>query len=104
MATVTAMQTDSPVRQNWILGSGLDLLLIIGAPVLGVLFTVFLFQQAGMGEVLLAISIYNIAHHFPTFVRIYGDTRLHEVIARIPLIRMACYRADRRCCPQTPGG
>ena len=31
------MQTDSPVRQNWIIGSGLDLLLIIGAPVLGVL-------------------------------------------------------------------
>jgi len=57
-----------------------------------------------MGGVLLAISIYNIAHHFPTFVRIYGDKRLHEVIARIPLIRMACYRADRRCCPQTPGG
>jgi len=70
------MQTDSPVRQNWVLGPALDSLLIIGAPVLGVLFTVFLFQQAGMRGVLLVISIYNIAHHFPTFIRIYGDKRL----------------------------
>ena len=78
MTSVTARQDDVPVRQNWVLGPAQDWLLIIGAPVLGVLFTVFLFQQAGLRGVLLAISIYNIAHHFPTFVRIYGDRRLME--------------------------
>lgn len=78
MTSATARQDDLPVRQNWVLGPAQDWLLIIGAPVLGVLFTVFLFQQAGLRGVLLAISIYNIAHHFPTFVRIYGDRRLME--------------------------
>jgi hypothetical protein len=77
-ASESTSQSGAPVRQNWILGPSQDWLLIIAAPVLGLLFVVFLFQQWGLRGVLLAISIYNIAHHFPTFIRIYGDRRLME--------------------------
>ena len=78
MTSASARQDDLPIQQNWVLGPAQDWLLIIGAPLLGVLFTVFLFQQAGLRGVVLAISIYNIAHHLPTFIRIYGDRRLLE--------------------------
>jgi len=76
MASKTASPNDSPVRQNWILGPAQDWLLIIAAPLFGLLFVIVLFQQWGLRGVLLAVSIYNIAHHLPTFVRIYGDRRL----------------------------
>ena len=62
MASKTASPNDAPVRQNWILGPAQDWLLIIAAPLLGLLFVIALFQQWGLRGVLLAVSIYNIAH------------------------------------------
>ena len=67
--------------QNWIISRNWDLVLIIAAPVLAFIWvvgTLQLFEKPAVGHfVVLAIfTVFNVAHHFPTFIRIYGDRDL----------------------------
>lgn len=82
------------LRQNWVLGPILDFLLIIAAPILGLLWAVATYHLAyrismdvyqqpaenavrhGITAVLSIFMVFNVAHHLPTFIRIYGDREL----------------------------
>ena len=84
----------SNLRQNWVLGPILDFLLIIAAPVLGLLWAVGTYHltyrisvdtfgqpaevaiRNGITCVLGIFAVFNVAHHLPTFIRIYGDRDL----------------------------
>jgi len=86
--------TTTRLRQNWVLGPVSDFLLIIGAPVLGLLWAVATYHIAyrisldvyelsseaairnGVTAVLSIFMVFNVAHHLPTFIRIYGDRDL----------------------------
>jgi len=83
MATyVPSRSVDQPrPRQNWVLGPIPDYLLIVVAPVLGLLWAIATFHLFGGGmngqlAVIGIFMIFNVAHHFPTFIRIYGDKDL----------------------------
>jgi len=67
--------------QNWVLGPIPDYLLIVIAPLLGLLWaigTFYLFGKGTSGQlaVIGIFMVFNVAHHFPTFIRIYGDRDL----------------------------
>ncbi|MCA9008594.1 MAG: tetratricopeptide repeat protein [Planctomycetaceae bacterium] len=69
------------VRQNnapsWILSARLDLLLIIGTPILLVPAVIAARADAGVRElVLLVTAIAAIGHHLPGMLRAYGDAAL----------------------------
>ena len=84
----------STLRQNWVLGPVLDFLLIVAAPALGLLWAVATYHlvyrvstvsygyspevavRQGIAAVLSIFVIFNVAHHLPTFMRIYGDRDL----------------------------
>ena len=72
----------SPLKQNWVLSPISDFLLIIAAPVLGVAWAVISLQTMGEAWALSVFMVFNVAHHFPTWVRIYGD---RELFSRFPL-------------------
>jgi len=83
MATyVPSRSVDQPrPRQNWVLGPIPDYLLIVVAPLLGLLWAIATFHLFGGGingqlAVIGIFMIFNVAHHFPTFIRIYGDKDL----------------------------
>jgi hypothetical protein len=88
-------ESTTPVlRQNWVLGPISDFLLIIAAPVLGLFWAVATYHIAyrisidvyhhpaevairnGVTAVLSIFMVFNVAHHLPTFIRIYGDRDL----------------------------
>lgn len=63
-------------KQNWIISPRADIALIIAAPILWFLWAAA-FNVAFGPEVVVAIFLgFNIGHHLPTFMRIYGDTDL----------------------------
>jgi hypothetical protein len=67
----------APPRQRWVLSPMLDGLLIIAAPVLSLLLAIAAFawlpaEQAAT-LVLLTHVVLTVAHHLPTWVRLYGD-------------------------------
>ncbi len=66
--------------QNWLLSPVQDSLFIIIAPVLTLalaLFSMYYFGAAkGATLVLLAHVVFTVAHHLPTFIRVYGDVEL----------------------------
>lgn len=68
------------LRQNWVLDPVQDLLFIIAAPLLTLLFAVFAIRRYGAERgaelVLTTHIVMTVAHHMPTFLRIYGDTEL----------------------------
>lgn len=70
----------SRTTQNWILNPLQDGLLIIGAPLIVLAFAVTMFRLKGAAEatslVLLVHVVLTVAHHMPTFIRIYGDVEL----------------------------
>ncbi len=75
MAVVTTEQI-TPVRQNWIISPNADVALIIAAPILWFLWAV-VFNFAFGPEVVVATFLgFNVGHHLPTFIRIYGDKDL----------------------------
>jgi len=96
MASSMPTQDSAPstLRQNWVIGPVLDFLLIVAAPVLGLLWAVATYHlvyrvstgryglspevavQQGITAVLSIFVIFNVAHHLPTFMRIYGDRDL----------------------------
>lgn len=70
----------SQVRQNWVLDPLQDQLFIIAAPLLSLAVALFLVMQFGVVRggtmVITAHVILTVAHHMPTFIRIYGDRQL----------------------------
>src|SRR4051812_15816690 len=67
-------------RQNWILDPLQDALFIIAAPVLVVIGALFAFHILGGAQattlIIVTHIIFTVAHHLPTFIRIYGDKEL----------------------------
>ena len=84
--TMATSAPSSPIdpprpRQNWVIGPVPDYLLIVVAPILGLIWGVATFKLFGGGlngqvAVIGIFMIFNVAHHFPTFIRIYGDADL----------------------------
>jgi hypothetical protein len=69
-------------RQNWVLSPVQDALFIIVAPfiVLGLALLAFHFYGVAEATALIVVShiVMTVAHHLPTFIRIYGDTELFK--------------------------
>ena len=66
--------------QNWIVGPLQDALLIIGTPILVLAAALFAFATldplAATSLIVTVHIVFTVAHHLPTFVRIYGDVDL----------------------------
>lgn len=79
---LSAARAHSPVRQNWILGPIQDALLIIVAPLITLALALAAIHYWGAAEgatiVLLVHVVFTVAHHLPTFIRIYGDVELFK--------------------------
>jgi hypothetical protein len=60
-------------KQNWIVDPWSDMVWIIGAPLLAFVWAVLTLRTFGAEIVWNIFIIFNVAHHFPTFLRIYGD-------------------------------
>jgi hypothetical protein len=77
-----AMMTSAQVRpaQNWILNPLQDSLFIIAAPLLalGLALASFIWlgAAAATGAILVTHVVFTVAHHLPTFIRVYGDVEL----------------------------
>lgn len=71
-ATLSQSKTEKP-KQNWILDPYSDLVFVIGAPILAFVWALVTLRFFGPEIVWNVFIIFNIAHHFPTFIRIYGD-------------------------------
>ena len=65
-----------PIRQNWILSPQRDMCFILLAPVFVLALLLWLSQLTTALTVFAIVGIYNIAHHLPTLLRIYGDRDL----------------------------
>jgi len=65
-------------RQRWVLSPGLDGLLIIAAPLLCLLLAIAAFgvlpAERAATLVLVTHVVLTVAHHLPTWIRLYGDT------------------------------
>lgn len=85
LTTVLPLHSDrgavSP-RQNWVLDPLQDGLFIIFAPILTLLAALFVFRQFGAAEatslIVVAHIVMTVAHHLPTFIRVYGDVDLQR--------------------------
>jgi hypothetical protein len=82
MAQVAVMAASARVRpaQNWILDPVQDTLLIIAAPLLALGLALASFSWLGAAAATAAILVthvvFTVAHHLPTFIRVYGDVEL----------------------------
>lgn len=63
-------------KQNWVLAPVPDLLFIIATPLLAFAWAAVVFVNFGAAMVLSIFIVFNVAHHLPTFIRIYGDRDL----------------------------
>jgi hypothetical protein len=72
--------TASSLRQNWILDPLQDGVLVIAAPLLVLLAALVMFRwlgaEAATSMIIVAHIVFTVAHHLPTFIRIYGDVDL----------------------------
>src|SRR5262245_37618662 len=72
----------SPPRQAWILSPAQDALFVVAAPllVLGAAIAAFAFLGAAdaTAYIVLLHVVFTVAHHLPTFIRVYGDTDLYR--------------------------
>ncbi|HZF28966.1 MAG TPA: hypothetical protein VE907_07600 [Gammaproteobacteria bacterium] len=70
----------APARQNWILGPAQDTLFVVAAPALVLAAAVALFAVLGPADatasIVLLHVVLTVAHHLPTFIRVYGDVDL----------------------------
>ncbi|HEU5136587.1 MAG TPA: hypothetical protein VFU13_15670 [Steroidobacteraceae bacterium] len=79
---VANMVTSARARpaQNWILGPLQDSLFIVGAPLLALGLALLSFSWLGAaaatGAILVTHVVFTVAHHLPTFIRVYGDVEL----------------------------
>jgi hypothetical protein len=69
-----------PVRpqQIWVLSPGWDLATIIAAPLIWIFSFGLLVPFVGVEALVTFFAVFNVAHHLPTFLRIYGDRDLLE--------------------------
>ncbi len=67
-------------RQAWILSPAQDTLLVVAAPLLALGAAVAAFDFLGAADatayIVLLHLVFTVAHHLPTFIRVYGDTDL----------------------------
>src|SRR5882672_9951539 len=76
------MATSARARpaQNWILNPLQDSLFIIAAPLLALGLALLSFSWLGAAAATAAILVthvvFTVAHHLPTFIRVYGDVEL----------------------------
>ncbi|MBM81200.1 MAG: hypothetical protein CMJ78_11485 [Planctomycetaceae bacterium] len=73
MASVAAQSEVPKLKQNWVLSPLGDFSLIIAAPAISLVWAAWFFLQFGPESVLAIFFVFNVAHHCPTFIRIYGD-------------------------------
>lgn len=75
-------KTSSRPVQNWVLSPIQDGLYIIVAPVLVLVAAIWAFSRFGAAEatsfIIVAHIIMTVAHHLPTFIRVYGDVELFK--------------------------
>jgi hypothetical protein len=68
--------------QNWVLDPVQDALFIIAAPLLCLGVALWMMQhygaERGAGMIITAHIVLTVAHHMPTFIRIYGDLELFQ--------------------------
>jgi len=64
------------MRQNWVIDPLSDGLFIIAAPLISWIWVVTFASWLGAEAVLTIFAALNVAHHLPTFIRIYGDRDL----------------------------
>ncbi len=62
--------------QNWIISRNWDIVFIIAAPILAFFWAVGTVRLTSAEVVVSIFMVFNVAHHFPTFIRIYGDRDL----------------------------
>jgi hypothetical protein len=78
-STAGAAQKAAP-GQNWILDPFQDVVFVLAAPliVLALALTAFLFLDSTAATALIigAHFVFTVAHHMPTFIRVYGDVEL----------------------------
>lgn len=72
MATANSADLARP-KQNWIVDPVSDGVFIIAAPLLAFVWSLLTLQAFGSEFLWTVFSIFNVAHHLPTFIRIYGD-------------------------------
>lgn len=77
-----AVPPRQPSRQAWILGPAQDALFVVAAPLLVLGAAVALFAVLGAsqatGYIILLHVVLTVAHHLPTFIRVYGDLDLFQ--------------------------
>ncbi len=76
-ARSTGQRSNGTMQQRWVLSPGLDGLLIIAAPVLCLLLAIATFAwlpaERAATLVLVTHVVLTVAHHLPTYIRLYGD-------------------------------
>lgn len=81
-AYVSAHPSRPRLRQNWVLDPVQDTVFIIAAPLLSLMVSLLLMRHFGAARgaamVIMAHVILTVAHHLPTFIRIYGDVELFK--------------------------
>jgi hypothetical protein len=79
-ALTMAMSVQARPAQNWILNPLQDSLFIIAAPLLALGLALLSFSWLGAAAATAAILVthvvFTVAHHLPTFIRVYGDVEL----------------------------
>ncbi len=63
-------------QQNWVIDRRSDGLFIIAAPLISLVWALAFVLWFGPAVVLTIFAVFNVAHHLPTFIRIYGDRDL----------------------------
>ena len=64
------------MQQNWVIDPLSDGLFIIAAPLIALAWAVAVASWFGAEIVLVLFGAFNVGHHLPTFIRIYGDKDL----------------------------
>ena len=80
-AVASAIATPAPAsRRAWILSPAQDALFVVAAPSLVLVAAIASFAVLGPADatahILLLHVVFTVAHHLPTFIRVYGDTDL----------------------------
>ena len=80
-AIASAIPAPAPApRQAWILSPAQDTLFVVAAPLLALGAAIAAFAFLGAADatayIVLLHIVFTVAHHLPTFIRVYGDTDL----------------------------
>jgi len=79
-ATAASALRAAQPAQNWILDPVQDTIFIIAAPLITLTLALLTFHFYGpmeaTGLIVVVHTVFTVAHHLPTFIRIYGDVEL----------------------------